>query len=79
MGHSIFKYTVAVSALAFIDQPSVASEYYQEVAGWTVVGSDESCAAFMDYEGPGSTQLIFSKFTLNKSHIAKHKKKDKRV
>ena len=38
-----------------------ASEFYSEVAGWTISRDSDSCSMYMQYEGPGETQVLFVK------------------
>lgn len=45
-----------------IANPVLASDFYAKTAGWTIIGDDESCGMYMQFEGPGETQMLFLKY-----------------
>lgn len=58
MMRRILSFALALAAA----QPALAQdETYAEVQGWSIGQHDASCAAYMQFEGPGETQFYLNK------------------
>lgn len=61
--------SLVAMATAFWSSAAAAYEFYEERGGWSIVGSDENCSMYLEYEGPGETTIIVARQTDGSSVI----------
>jgi periplasmic protein TonB len=53
-------WALCLTALLMISGTPAAAQDGAEIAGWTIFSIDDGCAMFLEYEGPGATQLSYA-------------------
>lgn len=54
--------TIAALLFGIATTAAEAATFYGSAGGWDVIRGDNNCAIYLEYEGPGSTELMLAKF-----------------